>query len=82
MVDSLVSAAVFYARLDRWERVLGGESLATGQPWAVERLFFPHCKMEPPWGRDIAFSCGCERDLRTETRRAHRVWLDFPTHAQ
>jgi len=30
--------------------------LAESQPWVVERLFFPHCKMEPPWGRDFAFA--------------------------
>ncbi|MCZ7574830.1 MAG: PIG-L family deacetylase [Ardenticatenaceae bacterium] len=55
-VGGLVSAAVFYARLDHWGRVPGGELLAEGRPWAVERLFFPHCKMEPPWGRDFAFA--------------------------
>lgn len=55
-VGSLVSAAVFYARLDHWERVPGGTMLADSQPWAIDRLFFPHCKMEPPWGRDFAFA--------------------------
>lgn len=55
-VGSLVSAAVFYARLDHWDRVPDGAALATSQPWAIERLFFPHCKMEPPWGRDFAFA--------------------------
>ena len=43
-VGSLVSAAVFYARLDHWERVPGGAVLADSQPWVVERLFLPHCK--------------------------------------
>ncbi len=46
----LTRAAVFLARLGQWERVPGGELLAQQEPWAVERLFFPHCKMEPPWG--------------------------------
>jgi LmbE family N-acetylglucosaminyl deacetylase len=55
-VGSLVSAAVFYARLDHWQRVPGGAALAKSQPWAIERLFFPHCKMEPAWGRDFAFA--------------------------
>jgi LmbE family N-acetylglucosaminyl deacetylase len=55
-VGSLVSAAAFYARLDHWERVPGGAALADGQPWAIERLFFPHCKMEPAWGRDYGFA--------------------------
>jgi LmbE family N-acetylglucosaminyl deacetylase len=55
-VGSLLSAAVFYARLDHWGRVPGGQQLADGGPWNVERLFFPHCKMEPAWGRDFAFA--------------------------
>lgn len=44
----LTRAAVFLARLGQWERVPGGELLADQEPWVVERLFFPHCKMEPP----------------------------------
>ena len=55
-VGPLLSAAVFYGRLDHWQRVPGGELLADTAPWNVERLFFPHCKMEPPWGRDFAFA--------------------------
>lgn len=51
----LTRAAVFFARLGQWERVPGGELLAGQQPWAIECLFFPHCKMEPPWG-DFAFA--------------------------
>ena len=51
----LTRAAVFLARLGQWERVPGGELLAGQDPWIVERLFFPHCKMEPPWG-DFAFA--------------------------
>jgi N-acetylglucosamine malate deacetylase 1 len=54
-VGSLVSAAVFYARLRNWDRVPGGEDLVGSEPWAIERLFFPHCKMEPTWG-DFAFA--------------------------
>jgi len=52
----LLSAAVFLARLDHWARVPGGELLTGTEPWNVERLFFPHCKMEPPWGNDLAFA--------------------------
>lgn len=48
-------AAVFLARLGQWDRVPGGEQLADQEPWAIERLFFPHCKMEPPWS-DFAFA--------------------------
>jgi LmbE family N-acetylglucosaminyl deacetylase len=51
----LTRAAVFLARLGQWERVPGGERLADQEPWAVDRLFFPHCKMEPPWA-EFAFA--------------------------
>jgi LmbE family N-acetylglucosaminyl deacetylase len=51
----ITRAAVFLARLGQWERVPGGEGLADQEPWAVERLFFPHCKMEPPWS-EFAFA--------------------------
>lgn len=51
----LTRAAVFLARLAQWERVPGGESLADQEPWAVDRLFFPHCKMEPAWS-EFAFA--------------------------
>jgi LmbE family N-acetylglucosaminyl deacetylase len=51
----LTRAAVFLARLGQWERVPGGERLADQEPWAVERRFFPHCKMEPPWA-EFAFA--------------------------
>ena len=52
---TITRAAVFLARLGQWERVPGGEDLAGQEPWAVDRLFFPHCKMEPPWS-DFAFA--------------------------
>jgi len=51
----LTRAAVFLAHLGQWERVPGGEQLADQEPWIVERLFFPHCKMEPPWS-EFAFA--------------------------
>jgi N-acetylglucosamine malate deacetylase 1 len=51
----LTRAAVFLARLGQWDRVPGSERLADQEPWAVDRLFFPHCKMEPPWA-DFAFA--------------------------
>ncbi len=50
----ITRAAVFLARLGQWERVPGGEALASQEPWVVERLFFPHCKMEQPWA-EFAF---------------------------
>ncbi len=54
-VVGLTRAAVFLARVGQWERVPGGEILADQDPWIVERLFFPHCKMEPPW-TEFAFA--------------------------
>jgi N-acetylglucosamine malate deacetylase 1 len=51
----LVRGAVFLARLGQWEHVPGGAALAEQEPWIVPRLFFPHCKMEPPWS-DFAFA--------------------------
>jgi N-acetylglucosamine malate deacetylase 1 len=51
----LVRAAVFLARLGQWDRVPGGDVLADQEPWIVQRLFFPHCKMEPPWA-EFAFA--------------------------
>lgn len=55
-VEPLVTAAVFYARLKNWGRVPGGEVLAETEPWIVDRLFFPHCKMEPAWGESFDFA--------------------------
>jgi N-acetylglucosamine malate deacetylase 1 len=54
-VDPLVTAAVFYARLKNWDRVPGGETLGDTGAWEIQRLFFPHCKMEPSWG-EFAFA--------------------------
>lgn len=54
---SITRAAVFLARLGQWERVSGSgaEALADQEPWAIDRLFFPHCKMEPAWA-EFAFA--------------------------
>ncbi len=52
---AITRAAVFLARLGQWERVPGGEGLSDQEPWAPDRLFFPHCKMEPAWS-EIAFA--------------------------
>ncbi len=52
---NITRAAVFLARLWEWEHVPGGETLADQEPWEIDRLFFPHCKMEPPWA-EFAFA--------------------------
>jgi LmbE family N-acetylglucosaminyl deacetylase len=64
----LTRAAVFLARLGQWERVPGGAGLADHEPWAVDRLFFPHCKMEPPWA-EFAFAV----DVSAEYERKRRA---------
>jgi N-acetylglucosamine malate deacetylase 1 len=51
----IVVHGVFYARLPKWDEVDGGEALAGTDPHEIERLFFGHCRMEPPWsGFDFA----------------------------
>jgi N-acetylglucosamine malate deacetylase 1 len=50
-VTDAVVHGVFYARLPKWGEVPGGEALANTAPHEVERLFFGHCRMEPPWPR-------------------------------
>lgn len=68
----LTRAAVFLARLGQWERVPGGELLADQDPWIVERLFFPHCKMEPPWS-EFAFAVDVS-EVYERKRRALAVY--------
>jgi LmbE family N-acetylglucosaminyl deacetylase len=64
-VEPIVTAAVFYARLKNWDRVPGGEVLANTEAWEIERLFFPHCKMEPTWGDfDFAVDVSETYDLK------------------
>jgi len=54
-VTNIVVYGVFYARLPKWDEVAGGEVLDGTEPHAIERLFFGHCRMEPPWsGFDFA----------------------------
>jgi LmbE family N-acetylglucosaminyl deacetylase len=54
-VTDIVVNGVFYARLPKWDEVVGGEALAGTAPHEIERLFFGHCRMEPPWdGFDFA----------------------------
>jgi LmbE family N-acetylglucosaminyl deacetylase len=72
-VAPLVEAAVFYARLRHWERVPGGEVLAETPAWVVDRLFFPHCKMEPPWGREFAFAV----DVSTTYERKKQALAEY-----
>ncbi len=47
----IVVSGVFYARLPKWDEIAGGDALAGTAPHEIERLFFAHCRMEPPWSR-------------------------------
>jgi len=54
-VTDIVVNGVFYARLPKWHEVSGGAVLDGTEPHEIERLFFGHCRMEPPWtGFDFA----------------------------
>ncbi len=50
-ITEIVTNGAFYARLPRWEDVPGGEALGDSTPHEIARLFFGHCRMEPPWDR-------------------------------
>ena len=61
----IVVNAVFYARLPKWSDVPGGAALADTEPHEIERLFFGHCRMEPPWPRfDFAVDVGESYDAK------------------
>jgi N-acetylglucosamine malate deacetylase 1 len=54
-VTDIVVNGVFYARLPKWDEIAGGDVLDGTEPHEIERLFFGHCRMEPPWsGFDFA----------------------------
>jgi len=48
-ITNIVTHAVFYARLPKWDEVPGGEHLKDTSPHEIERLFFGHCRMESAW---------------------------------
>ncbi|MBX6342489.1 MAG: GlcNAc-PI de-N-acetylase, partial [Thermomicrobiaceae bacterium] len=77
-MEGIARAAVFYARLGHWDRVPGGELLARTEPWEVERLFFPHCKMEPAWSEfafavDVSDVYPLKREALAQYRSIFRV---------
>jgi LmbE family N-acetylglucosaminyl deacetylase len=54
-VTDIVVNGVFYARLPKWDELADGHVLDDTEPHEIERLFFGHCRMEPPWsGFDFA----------------------------
>jgi LmbE family N-acetylglucosaminyl deacetylase len=48
-VTDIVVNGVFYARLPKWDEIQEGESLGDTEAHEIQRLFFGHCRMEPPW---------------------------------
>lgn len=50
-ITDIVTHAVFYARLPKWDELPVGEHLNGTDPHEIDRLFFGHCRMEPPWDR-------------------------------
>ncbi len=81
-VGGLVSAAAFYARLDHWGRVPGGAALADSRPWAIERLFFPHCKMEPAWGHAFAFAVDVSATYERKRAALHEYGSIFSVEGE
>jgi LmbE family N-acetylglucosaminyl deacetylase len=73
-VTDIVVHGVFYARLPKWEEVAGGERLRDFEPHEIERLFFGHCRMEPPWsGFDFAVDVTATYDQKMAAVRAYEA---------
>lgn len=68
----IVINAVFYARLPKWDEVPGGERLSNTAPHEVSRLYFGHCRMEPPWPRfDFAVDVTAVYDVKLAALAAY-----------
>ena len=71
-ITEIVTNAVFYARLPKWNEIADGESLNGTEPHEIERLFFGHCRMEPAWDRfDFAVDVSDVYDLKVSSLRAY-----------
>lgn len=71
-ITEIVTHGVFYARLPKWEEIAGGERLEGTEPHEIERLFFGHCRMEPPWDRfDFAVDVSEVYELKLAALRAY-----------
>ncbi len=47
--SGIVANGVFYARLPKWNEIPEGAVLDGTEPHEIQRLFYGHCRMEPPW---------------------------------
>ena len=65
-VTDIVTHAVFYARLPKWNEVPGGDALADSEPHEIERLFYGHCRMERAW-REFDFAVDVTHTYQRKT---------------
>ena len=73
-VTDIVVHGAFYARLPKWEELAAGERLRDLEPHEIERLFFGHCRMEPPWsGFDFAVDVTATYDQKMAAVRAYEA---------
>ena len=73
-VTDIVVHGAFYARLPKWEEVAAGERLRDLEPHEIDRLFFGHCRMEPPWsGFDFAVDVTATYDQKMAAVRAYEA---------
>jgi LmbE family N-acetylglucosaminyl deacetylase len=71
-VTDIVVHGVFYARLPKWNEIAGGEIVKDTDPHEIGRLFFGHCRMEPPWDRfDFAIDVTEAYDRKRAALRAY-----------
>jgi LmbE family N-acetylglucosaminyl deacetylase len=72
-IKDVVAHGVFYARLPKWEEVPGAEMLNGTDPHEIDRLFFGHCRMEPPWPNfDFAVDVTKTHNRKLEALAAYR----------
>jgi len=73
-VTDIVVHGAFYARLPKWEELAAGDRLRDLEPHEIERLFFGHCRMEPPWsGFDFAVDVSATYDQKMAAVRAYEA---------
>ncbi|MDQ7065712.1 MAG: PIG-L family deacetylase [candidate division KSB1 bacterium] len=71
-IRDITDAAVFYARLPKWEDIPGGQALDGTKPWEIDRLFFYYCRMEPSWDRfDFAMNVSEHYEKKREAIAAY-----------
>lgn len=70
----IVVNAVFYARLPKWDEIPEGKTLSETEPHEIDRLFFGHCRMEPPWATfDFAVDVTADYEKKLEALRAYEA---------